>query len=61
MSTETIMSNGEGTPPKPSAFLVENVNILPKGRVFDVAMGFGRMSSLTCSVISAVIAIGRES
>jgi hypothetical protein len=55
------MSNGEGTPLEPSAFLVENVNILPKGRVFDVAVGFGRMSSLTCLAIFVVIAIGRES
>ena len=49
MSRETIMSSGEGTPLEPSSFLVENVNILPKERVFDVAMGFGRISSLTVS------------
>jgi tellurite methyltransferase len=42
MSRETIMSNSEGTPLKASSFLVENVDILPKGRVFDVAMGSGR-------------------
>ncbi len=28
--------------PEPSAFLVENVALLPKGRVLDVAMGAGR-------------------
>ena len=42
MSTETMMSNGKGIPLEASSFLVENVNILPKGRVFDVAMGSGR-------------------
>ena len=36
------MSNAHESPLEPSSFLVENVNILPKGRVFDVAMGPGR-------------------
>ena len=42
MSKQTMMSNGEATPLEPSSFLVENVNILPKGRAFDIAMGSGR-------------------
>lgn len=42
MSKQTMMSNGEATPFEPPSFLVENVNILPKGRVFDLAMGYGR-------------------
>ena len=37
-----MMSNAHESPLEPSSFLVENVNILPKGRVFDVAMGPGR-------------------
>ena len=27
---------------QPARFLVENIELLPKGRVFDVAMGEGR-------------------
>lgn len=37
-----MMSRPHKDPLEPSLFLVENVNILPKGRVFDVAMGYGR-------------------
>lgn len=37
-----MMSHAHENPPEPSSFLVENVHILPKGRVFDVAMGSGR-------------------
>jgi SAM-dependent methyltransferase len=37
-----MMSHAHESPLEPSSFLVENVNILPKGRVFDVAMGSGR-------------------
>jgi len=36
------MSHAHESPPAPSSFLTENVKILPKGRVFDVAMGSGR-------------------
>ncbi|MBT3363336.1 MAG: class I SAM-dependent methyltransferase [Chloroflexi bacterium] len=32
----------QGNERGPSAFLVENIGILPKGRAFDVAMGDGR-------------------
>jgi tellurite methyltransferase len=37
-----MMSHAHENPLEPSSFLAENVNILPKGRVFDVAMGSGR-------------------
>ena len=37
-----MMSHAHENPLEPSSFLVENVNILPQGRVFDVAMGSGR-------------------
>jgi 2-polyprenyl-3-methyl-5-hydroxy-6-metoxy-1,4-benzoquinol methylase len=37
-----MMSHAHENPLEPSSFLVENVKILPKGRVFDVAMGSGR-------------------
>jgi 2-polyprenyl-3-methyl-5-hydroxy-6-metoxy-1,4-benzoquinol methylase len=37
-----MMSHAHENPLEPSSFLVENVDILPKGRVFDVAMGSGR-------------------
>jgi len=37
-----MMSHAYENPLEPSSFLAENVNILPKGRVFDVAMGSGR-------------------
>ena len=36
------MIGSEATHPKPAQFLVENIEILPKGRVLDVAMGRGR-------------------
>ena len=38
MSDTNIHENGL----EPAQFLVDNVEILPKGRVLDVAMGFGR-------------------
>jgi len=36
------MNNHEGNYFQPSQFLVDNIELLPKGRVLDVAMGSGR-------------------
>jgi len=38
------MTHIKETTPDPAHFLVENVDLLPRGRVLDVAMGSGRNS-----------------
>ena len=38
----TLTGQSPENPQTPAKFLVENVDLLPKGRVLDIAMGTGR-------------------